>query len=126
LATTEEALLELAPELTSPKKARVFISAAFRQWGCDQVEDRAELLVSELVTNAIEHMRSYALLSARRDDGRVEVRVEDDGDSLPTLSEPAPEHERGRGLMLVNLLADHWGVELLPDGRKVVYFAFDC
>jgi anti-sigma regulatory factor (Ser/Thr protein kinase) len=99
---------------------------ALHEWDCDQVEDRAELLVSELVTNAVTHTQSHALLRARFDGGRVEVRVEDREDSLPLHRQAEPEDESGRGLMLVSALADHWGVEPLPDGGKVVYFAFDC
>ena len=88
------------------------------------MEDVAALLVSEVVTNAVRQSR--AVLSARYDDGRLEVRVRDKSDSLPTLQQTDPEGETGRGLMLVNALADQWGVEPFPDGGKSVYFALDC
>jgi anti-sigma regulatory factor (Ser/Thr protein kinase) len=121
-----EALLELAPDPTSARKARAFIALVLQEWGCGEVEDRATLLVSEVVTNAVKHTRSKALLSARYDDGSVEVRVKDDDDSLPTRKQADADAESGRGLMLVSALADHWGVEPLADGGKSVYFALDC
>jgi anti-sigma regulatory factor (Ser/Thr protein kinase) len=122
-----DALLELPPDQASPRKARAFIAAALHEWGCDGVADIATLLVSELVTNAVQHTRSTAVLTARYDeDGQVEVRVRDDGESLPQLKQTGPDDESGRGLMLVNALADRWGVEVMPFGGKTVYFAFDC
>jgi anti-sigma regulatory factor (Ser/Thr protein kinase) len=121
-----EALLELAPDPTSPRKARAFIALVLHEWGCEEVEDRAILLVSEVVTNAVKHAGSQAVLSARYDNGRVEIRVEDDDDSLPTLKQADAEAESGRGLMVVNALADHWGIEPLAHGGKSVYFAFTC
>lgn len=121
-----EARLELAPDVTSPRRARLFLSIALHEWGCDRVEDVATLLVSELLTNAFECVHATALLSASYDAGRVEVRVRDESESLPTLRQPAAGEESGRGLMLVNALADHWGIEPLAAGGKSVYFALDC
>jgi anti-sigma regulatory factor (Ser/Thr protein kinase) len=97
-------------------KARAFIAMTLREWGCDGVEDLAALLVSEVVTNAVNHIQLTAVLSARYEEGRVEVRVRDRSDSLPTLQQPDPEGETGRGWMLVSALADHWGVEPLAGG----------
>jgi signal transduction histidine kinase len=90
-----EALLELASDPTSPMRARAFIAMTLREWGCDRVEDVAALLVSEIVTNAVKHVQATALLSARYDEGRVEVRVRDDSDSLPTLQQFDPRASRG-------------------------------
>jgi anti-sigma regulatory factor (Ser/Thr protein kinase) len=49
------------------------------------VADRVALAVSEVVTNAVKHAQSNAVLFLRHDEGRLEVRVQDDNDSLPTL-----------------------------------------
>jgi serine/threonine-protein kinase RsbW len=107
-------------------KARAFIAMTLHGWGCDQMEEVAALLVSEVVTNAVEHVQSTALLRVRYEDGRVEVRVQDESDSLPMLQPSDPEGASGRGLMLVNALADRWGVEPLAGGGKSVYFALQC
>ena len=121
-----EASLELAPDPTSPMKARAFIAMALHEWGCDGVEDVATLLVSEVVTNAVTQVESTAVLTARHADGRVEVRVEDRSDSVPRLRQAAADDESGRGLMLVDALAERWGVEPLAHGGKAVYFALQC
>jgi anti-sigma regulatory factor (Ser/Thr protein kinase) len=123
---TAEALLELPPHPASAPMARAFVSRALHEWGCDQVDGRAAVAVSEVVTNAVRHTHSTARLLARYDGERVEVRVEDDDDSLPLIQQPEPDAEAGRGLTVVAALADHWGVEPLPEGGKVVYVAFDC
>jgi anti-sigma regulatory factor (Ser/Thr protein kinase) len=114
----------LAADPSSPRRARLFISTTLHDWGCDEVEAVAALLVSEIVTNAVR--RSTALLSVRYEEGRLDVRVHDESDSLPTLQHTDPEGEAGRGLMLVNALADQWGVEPLRDGGKSVYFRLAC
>jgi anti-sigma regulatory factor (Ser/Thr protein kinase) len=126
LMSAAEAMLELAPDPTSPMKARVFLAMTLHEWGCDDVGDVAALLVSEVVTNAVEHVQSTALLTASYDQGRVEVRVQDESDALPLLQRSDPEAEAGRGLMLLNALADQWGIEPLAGGGKSVYFALDC
>ena len=105
-------------------KARAFIAMTLHEWGCDAVEEVAVLLVSEIVTNALR--QSAAELSARYDEGGLEVRVRDESDSMPTLPQGDPEGETGRGLMLVNALADHWGVEPDAGGGKSVYFILHC
>jgi anti-sigma regulatory factor (Ser/Thr protein kinase) len=102
------------------------VSKALHDWDCIEMEDRAVLAVSEIVTNAVQHCRSATTLTICLDSGRVEVRVEDDADELPDLQPPKPDGESGRGLAIVAAVADHWGVEPLPDGGKAVYVAFDC
>lgn len=121
-----EASLELVPDPTSPRKARRFIATTLREWGCEQVVDVAKLLVTEVVTNAVRYVHSRAVLSARYDGDRLEVRVRDESDTVPTLRPVDPEDQSGRGLMLVNALADQWGVEPSAHGGKTVYFALDC
>jgi anti-sigma regulatory factor (Ser/Thr protein kinase) len=124
--TAAEAVLELAPDPTSPRRARAFIAMTLHEWGCDRVEGVAALLVSEVVTNAVQHGQSNAVLSARYEAGRLEVRVQDKSDSLPILGRVEPEGATGRGLILVNALSDRWGVEPLASGGKSVYFAVNC
>jgi anti-sigma regulatory factor (Ser/Thr protein kinase) len=112
--------------MASPRRARTFLSEALRDWGREDLEERASIAVSEVVTNAVKHTHSRAVVKARYGEGRLEVRVEDDDDTLPEMLEPDVGSESGRGLLIVASLVDHWGVERLPDGGKAVYFAFDC
>lgn len=72
----------------------------------------AELLVSELATNAVRHAggRFEVVVEHTPNDGRLWVGVTDTGPGYPILQAPGITAEHGRGLQLVNALADRWGV----------------
>ncbi|WP_326700719.1 ATP-binding protein [Streptomyces sp. NBC_01754] len=85
--------------------------------------DTAELLLSELVTNALIHTRNGAAVTVTSAPGRLRVEVRD----FVTRQAPAPyvpnadDGTHGRGLLLVRSLADSWGVTAQALG-KVVWF----
>lgn len=81
----------------------------------------AELLVSELVTNAVRHTRDLLQLEVRARDGRLLVAVTDDAPDPPVLRSRDDEGQSGRGMQIVDALADRWGVTL-GDDRKSVWF----
>nr|WP_239144793.1 ATP-binding protein [Streptomyces sp. SID14515] len=85
--------------------------------------DAAELLVSELVTNALIHTRNGAVVTATATPARLRVEVQDfASEDLPAPYVPnADDGTHGRGLILVRSLADAWGVEAQALG-KVVWF----
>ena len=84
------------------------------------VED-VELVVSELVANAVRHgAGTITLVLALLPDG-VRVAVADQGPGAPTLVDAGLERTDGRGLALVDRLAAEWGVDRLPDGGKEVW-----
>ena len=125
LETIEAALdvdrVTLAQEAHAPRDARRFVDETLRRWDCAAALETVELLVSELVTNAIVHARSDAEVAVvlLRDSIRVEV-----GDRSPEPPRPrdAKIHElSGRGLSLVDKLATAWGVDNVKGG-KVVWF----
>jgi GAF domain-containing protein/anti-sigma regulatory factor (Ser/Thr protein kinase) len=84
------------------------------------IED-AELIVSELVTNAVLHGRSPATLRVRRLPGCIRVEVEDAGRDLPVRMRTNDEAMTGRGLDMVAALASSWGVDAGSDGGKIVW-----
>jgi anti-sigma regulatory factor (Ser/Thr protein kinase) len=94
-----------------------------------RVTEAAEHLVAELATNAATHGRlpgrdfRLALLD-RRTALRIEV-TDTRGNELPRHRPPAPDAESGRGLLLVEALADRWGVQLGPVPRKTVWAELD-
>ncbi|GAA4843823.1 SpoIIE family protein phosphatase [Kitasatospora sp. NPDC048365] len=96
---------------------------ALRRWGVPEMIDTAELLASELVTNAIRHTDRDAMFTARlyQDGGRprLRVEVEDESDLWPTRRTPGEQASSGRGLMLVEALADGWGVEPRGTGKRM-------
>jgi GAF domain-containing protein/anti-sigma regulatory factor (Ser/Thr protein kinase) len=83
--------------------------------------DTAELLVSELVGNAVRHAQpGDVLLRATLVDGLLRVEVQDRSSHVPALGATPPwESETGRGLLLVESLALRWGAEPLPGGKQL-------
>ena len=78
-----------------------------------------ELMVSELVTNAVRHARTDFTLSVEWASGQVRVEVHDDGAGHPQLKRPGMLEPTGRGLQIVSALADDWGVIAHDDGKTV-------
>ncbi len=90
------------------------------------VLDDAVLLVSELSTNALQHTKSGChgtfQVAVITSPGHVRVEVQDDGAShAPVAQLPGEAAEVGRGLGLVELLADRWGYSGDQDGRLVFF-----
>lgn len=96
-----------------------------RSWGRPGRSEIAELLTSELVTNALVHTDRDAILTATLRPGRLRVEVRDFVGRRPKLNVPnADDSTHGRGLLLVQSLADAWGVRAHGVG-KVVWFELD-
>lgn len=92
-------------------------------WGLHDVTDSAQLCVSELVSNVITHVGhgTPATLAVSMSGTHLRIEVHDpDSRALPTLVEADCDSEAGRGMVLVNAVADRWGVQLCPD-RKVTW-----
>ncbi|MFD3454452.1 ATP-binding protein [Streptomyces sp. NPDC058691] len=101
------------------RHAREAVRAALRQWGLDDVADTAELLVSELVGNALRHARAPLTLNCLLLGDTVCCVVIDGSQDLPRVMGADPEDENGRGLALVELLATRWGSDSSPAGKAV-------
>lgn len=85
---------------------------------------RAELLISELATNAIKHAHGVQVMVTVQTGAHIEAAVRDNDTTLPILRHAEPWETGGRGLALVAALADDWGVE--PTGAgKWVWFRVD-
>ena len=114
-----ERSIALDADPTSARAARRFVVDALTDWRLSQVIETAELLISELVTNALLHARSAAELVVRRSGGRVRFEVRDHSSAVPTTGRHDQESQTGRGLELVELLADAWGVDVHHRGLGV-------
>jgi len=80
----------------------------------------AELVVSELVTNALRHgLGDVVLRSALTDDDVLQVSVTDSGPELPELQPVDPDRIGGVGLRIVDRLSSEWGVASFPGGKTV-------
>ncbi|WP_274560177.1 ATP-binding protein [Streptomyces spiramyceticus] len=115
--------LQLPHDPRAPGIARSTLRAVLRTHGMTRLTDTAELLASELVTNAHLHSTGpYALRLRATDPGRLRLGVWDSNPDIPAPFEGAlggpPEDgaEGGRGLHLVQLCADSWGAYPIATG----------
>jgi len=118
LAPDQHVTWKLASELTSARRARMLVRRRLRRWGLDELIPTAELLASELVTNAVRYAQGSIALRLVREGGLV-CEVLDDSAALPRLRHAGEEDERGRGLLVVSQLAQHWGARRTHTGKVV-------
>ncbi len=102
---------DLAQDRATPATARVLVRDRLQGWGLDEdTVDATELIVSELVTNAVRYgtppLRLRLLL-----DSTLTCEVHDGSTAARTVD------EGGRGLFIVSRLASHWGARHGPDGK---------
>jgi len=116
--------LQLSPDHAAASKARRFVSDTMREWGCADAIPDAELLVSELVTNAVLHARSATRVTIDHAGTTVRISVCDDSPARPRLRDYGPEAVTGRGLVIVDRIARRWGVDPNADG-KCVWFEIE-
>jgi len=93
-----------------PRRARVIVRAGLRYWGRPGLIESADVLVTELVTNALEHGLGDVGLRVYLTDTHLLIEVRDGSHQLPVLGEASLDDEDGRGLFLVAAIADRWGV----------------
>ncbi|MET9957698.1 SpoIIE family protein phosphatase [Streptomyces sp. NPDC006326] len=120
IAPSDVAYWFLDPEETAPGRARRFARRALGRWGLEDLQDSLELLVSEVVTNAVRYAERPVTLRLLRTDV-LRCEVGDDSPQLPRQRRARETDEGGRGLFLVNRMARRWGATRLSSG-KVVWF----
>lgn len=104
-------------ELTAARRGRFFVREQLPELSGPFLE-RIELVVSELVTNAVVHA-SGGELRVKRTGSAIRVEVSDKNPVLPTLLAVQSFAEHGRGLRIVDTLASRWGAEASPGGKAV-------
>jgi anti-sigma regulatory factor (Ser/Thr protein kinase) len=101
----------------SVAQARRFVRQALSDR--PEVLEPVELMVSELATNAVRHADSPFEVVVDSTDAQVRIEVSDDGPGAPARRSPDPLSPSGRGLWIVDLLADQWGVTPVAGGKRV-------
>ncbi|MFE1510596.1 SpoIIE family protein phosphatase [Streptomyces sp. NPDC058726] len=99
-------------------EARRTATGQLTRWGLDELVFTTELVVSELVTNAIRYASGPVRLRLIRERALV-CEVHDGGATAPHLRHPRATDEGGRGLLLVSQLAQRWGTRFVPDGKII-------
>lgn len=118
------ARMEFEASLASPQRTRAFVGSTARGWGLGDVGSLAELLVSEVVTNAVEHGSSGGTVEVLALPAGLRVEVTDRSSGTPELQHPSDLDPRGRGLAILDRLSRWWGVEPIADGKRV-WFELD-
>jgi hypothetical protein len=109
-----------SPRDTAPSRARRDVTLCLRTWGLDALIDDAQLIVSELVANAVRHTHTRRIgVSVTRHPDHVRIVVTDTSRTLPALTTAIPEAEAGRGLLLVDQLTTRWGSRRFRTGKQV-------
>ncbi|MEU3853422.1 SpoIIE family protein phosphatase [Streptomyces sp. NPDC029554] len=119
IAPDDVAEWRLARDAAEAGRARAVVREQLHDWDLAELAAPAELLVSELVTNAVRHAhaRPVALRLVRGD--TLLCEVDDDDHELPTLLSVGPLDDTGRGLRVVSTLAREWGTSRTGDGKTV-------
>lgn len=123
----ERVEVALPSDLTAPGSARSAVRPLLARWRLPGLLEPVLLAVSELVTNAVRYGSAPVRLTLRRCARGVTVGVHD-GAAVPpprTATLPDDDAESGRGLSLVQAVADETGVQAEDDGGKVVWARFD-
>ena len=112
---------EIPATVLAPRAARHTVAALLPGWQLEPLVDDALLVVSELVTNAVRHAPGQAGLElelvAHAD--RLRITVTDGSAIRPVVAHLQHTRPSGRGLHIVQALAARWGVDHLPDGKRV-------
>lgn len=112
----------LPREPRSAEAARRLVRTALTVWGLDSLAADATLVITELVSNAVDHGRlpSIRVIVSRPSLNGVRVSVVDRSRTVPTLrADSDGDRLRGRGLVLVEALTEEWGTELYRWGKQV-------
>jgi anti-sigma regulatory factor (Ser/Thr protein kinase) len=109
----------LEPNPAAIRRARKTVSDQLWAWGLSGIVDDAEIITSELVTNAIEHGGGVVELRVAALPHRVRISVIDASPDVPKVATDRGLQVGGRGLALVERLAADWGHDVGPDGKEV-------
>jgi len=116
---------EFGGTIAAVAEARGFVTEQLRRWGLESLVSDAELLTSELVTNAVVHARGDVItVIVAVAEGVAEIGVSDRSSDLPEPRSRTWWAEGGRGLRLVDLVALEWGVVPVAGGKQV-WFRLD-
>jgi len=107
--TADGEVLELPADPTAAGLARAFVTARLVRWELGELREAVILLTSEVVTNAVVHAAGPAVLRLTRLADGVRLEVTDGSPAGPARRQHSQQATTGRGLRLLEDLADEWG-----------------
>ncbi|WP_346620296.1 ATP-binding protein [Blastococcus montanus] len=119
--STLTASTDLPPVAASVPGARRLVGVLLQAWGARQDHGEAALLVTELVANVVDHVggSDCLTLEATLSDDWLRLAVVDCSPRRPVVQQFSADRPRGRGMLMVEALADRWGCEDHRDGKRV-------
>ncbi len=111
--------MHVTPDAEAIHSVRRFVRECCADWGVQESTDVAVLLASELATNAVRYARTPVVVWLGHRSDRIVLSVEDASHASATVREPSPTDEGGRGLILVDALAERWGEREIATGKLV-------
>jgi anti-sigma regulatory factor (Ser/Thr protein kinase) len=118
-------VLDLLPRLDAAARARQHVRAALLAWHLDELLDPVLLLTSELVSNALLHAGTPLTVAVRPDGPGVRVEVRDGSPVKPAPRRHSTTATTGRGVQLLESLADDWGSSCAGEGKLVWFRVLD-
>jgi len=110
--------LGLNPTPESVRISRELVRSTLHSVDTDLVEVAA-ILTDEMVANAVKHGRPPISLAIENDNEGIVISVADSGPEFPVVRTVSRTAEDGRGLMIIDILSDEWGVVPLYQGKQV-------
>jgi anti-sigma regulatory factor (Ser/Thr protein kinase) len=111
--------VDYLPAAEHVPQARHWLQGLLRRWELEGLIPDASLLITELVTNAVVHAQTPVHVTAAVADGVLEIGVADHDSHSPHVTHPNSQAETGRGVALVDDIADDWGVVTLKEGKQI-------
>jgi anti-sigma regulatory factor (Ser/Thr protein kinase) len=119
-SSSKRAHAHLRPDSTAPVVARRLVAKLCKDWDLWEICPIAELIVSELVTNAVRHAGTDIEVTTAVGDHYLHIHARDRAKRLPALSgADSLQTHHSRGLKLVDRLANGWGTTIAPYGKTV-------
>ncbi|MEU5490670.1 MULTISPECIES: SpoIIE family protein phosphatase [Streptomyces] len=118
LGASQVAEWELDAEMVAPGHARELTTAQLHRWGLDELSFATELVVSELVTNAVRYAEGPLHVRLIRDRTLL-CEIADTGHTSPHLRHSGEDDEGGRGLFIVAQLVQRWGTRYTRSGKTI-------
>ena len=114
-------IVTLPPVRPAVADGRAWCRETMKEWQLDDMTDVVQQLVSELVTNSVQHARTSevrVLLLHAASTLRLDV-TDDDVAGLPVMANASVDDISGRGLAIVDALSDRWGVHVTATAKTV-------